>query len=277
MSMKQNEHIAHVSFSDRKGGCEVLVGTSGYSYQEWADCGFYPPGTRSADMLAVYGKMFPIVELNYTWYQMARGEAISRMAAKVPDHFQFAAKLTRTMTHERDRDWRQQARLFKTGIAVLKKRLAAVLVQLPPDFNRTAANRVYLASLLDELHGLPVAVEFRHDSWAIDSVFAELERRKVSLVSVDEPELAGLFPRLDVVTNSDLFYVRFHGRNVAGWRTGNMQKKFDYNYSSSQLDECCKTWIQKMAAVSSKGIVFFNNHVRAQAPANALALMKYLK
>jgi hypothetical protein len=38
----------------------------------------------------------------------------------------------------------------------------------------------------------------------------ELARRRVSLVTVDAPELAGLFPSLDVVTNPDLIYVRFH-------------------------------------------------------------------
>ena len=44
--------------------------------------------------------------------------------------------------------------------------------------------------------------------------FAELERRRTTLVAVDEPNLPGLFPQLDVVTNPDLFYIRFHGRNV---------------------------------------------------------------
>lgn len=258
-------------------GCDVLVGTSGYSYQEWVDSGFYPPATRSADMLPVYAGLFPLVELNYTWYQMARAEAIGRMAAKAPAHFQFAAKLTRTLTHERDDNWRQQVRLYKKGIRVLGERLAAILIQLPPDFDRSNSNRHYLAGLLDELHRFPVAVEFRHDSWAVDSVFAELTRRKVTLVSVDGPELPGLFPVLDVVTNPDLFYVRFHGRNHAGWRTNNMQKKFDYSYSQAELHGWYETHIRKMAAAASKGIVFFNNHVRAQAPANALELMRIIE
>lgn len=259
-----------------KGECDILIGTSGYSYQEWVDNGFYPSGTRTADMLPCYSRLFPIVELNYTWYQMARAEAIERMAAKVPDQFQFAAKLTRTMTHERDDNWREQVRLYREGVGPLGKRLTAVLVQLPPDFDRTQSNRMYLAGLLDELHGFPVAVEFRHVSWAVDSVFYELNRRKVTLVSVDEPELPGLFPRLDVVTNPDLFYVRFHGRNSVGWRTSNMQKKFDYNYSKNELADWYETRIKGMAAEASKGIVFFNNHVRAQAPANALELTQII-
>ncbi len=257
--------------------CPLFIGTSGYSYTEWSDCGFYPAGTRTADMLGHYMRFFPIVELNYTWYQMPREDAMKRMVKKIPAGFLFAAKLTRTMTHERKDDWQEQLRQYRTGVAPLLKSLVAVLIQLPPDFDRSRANRYYLAGLLDGLHGLPVAVEFRHASWAADSVFAELQRRRVTLVAVDEPALPGLFPPLDVVTNPDLFYVRFHGRNQRGWHTSNMQKKFDYNYHKSELEEWGLGNIAAMSRSASKGIIFFNNHVRAQAPRNARELQHILK
>ena len=47
--------------------CPVYVGTCGYSYTEWVDSGFYPEGTKSAEMLGLYGRCFSVVELNYTW------------------------------------------------------------------------------------------------------------------------------------------------------------------------------------------------------------------
>lgn len=257
--------------------CMVMTGTSGYSYLEWVDSGFYPGGTRSAEMLTVYGRSFSIVELNYTWYQMARSDALTRMLAAAPDHMLFAAKLTRTVTHERDEDWRDQVTRYRQGISALGKRLVAILVQLPPDFSRTIANRQFLAELLDCLHGMPTAVEFRHASWAVDSVFNELEQRQVTLVSVDEPDLAGLFPSLDVVTNPSLFYVRFHGRNRQGWKSGNMQKKFDYDYGSAELQQWCEKELSTLASRADRGIVFFNNHVRAQAPRNALLLESLIR
>jgi uncharacterized protein YecE (DUF72 family) len=259
-----------------EGGCQVFVGTSGYSYTEWVDGGFYPAGTKTADMLPLYARVFSIVELNYTWYQMARAEAVARLVAKAPEHFRFAAKLTRTLTHEREENWREQLRLYRAGIEPLRRRLAAVLIQLPPDFARTTSNRRYLAELLDGLEGLPIAVEFRHVSWAVDPVFAELSRRRVTLVTVDVPGLPGLFPPLDVITNPELFYVRFHGRNLAGWRTANMQKKFDYRYCSAELLEWATTRLRVLSSQAGKGIIFFNNHVRAQAPANALELLKII-
>ena len=256
--------------------CPVYVGTCGYSYTEWVDSGFYPEGTKSAEMLGLYGRCFSVVELNYTWYQMARADALARMVAKAPAHLLFAAKLTRTMTHERADNWREQLQLYRQGIAPLKKRLVAVLIQLPPDFDRSVANRNYLGALLDGLHDLPVAVEFRHHSWGIDSVFAELERRRVTLVAVDEPSLPGLFPSLDVVTNPALFYVRFHGRNQEGWRSGNMQKKFNYDYSDQELRGWCDSYLKGMVACADRGVMFFNNHVRAQAPRNGKKLAAIL-
>jgi uncharacterized protein YecE (DUF72 family) len=255
------------------------MGTSGYSYTEWADAGFYPPGTPSGRMLPFYARHFETTELNYTWYQMPKAAAVERMRRLVPAEFRFAAKLTRTMTHEVDPgQWRGQAARYRDGIAPLvqARQLAAVLLQLPPGFRRTPANRHYLAALLDELAGLPLAVEFRHASWATDRVFAELERRRTTLVAVDEPDLPGLFPRLDVVTNPELFYVRFHGRNARGWRSGNMQHQFDYDYGCSELRQWADGPITTMAQQAAGGVLFFNNHVRAQAPRNAMQLMKLL-
>ena len=256
--------------------CPVYVGTCGYSYTEWVDSGFYPAGTKSMEMLGLYGRCFSVVELNYTWYQMARADALARMVEKAPAHLLFAAKLTRTMTHERADNWREQLQFYRQGIAPLQKRLLAVLIQLPPDFDRCIANRNYLAALLDGLHDLPVAVEFRHSSWAIDPVFAELERRQVTLVAVDAPSLPGFFPSLDVVTNPALFYVRFHGRNKVGWQSGNMQKKFNYDYSDQELRAWCDQYLLSMAAKADRGILVFNNHVRAQAPKNGQRLATIL-
>jgi uncharacterized protein YecE (DUF72 family) len=271
-----SEKLCKISAPVSVRGCSILVGTCGYSYTEWVDNGFYPAGTKTADMLGLYARSFSVVELNYTWYQMARAEAMARMMAKAPEHLLFAAKLTRTLTHEREGNLQEQLRLYREGIAPLGSRLAAILIQLPPDFTRTTGNRRYLAALLDGLDPLPAAVEFRHASWAVDPVFAELERRRVSLVTVDTPPLPGLFPSLDVVTNPDLFYVRFHGRNLSGWRTTNMQKKFDYDYSPDELHHWAATRLQALASHTERGIIFFNNHVRAQAPNNARQLIKVI-
>jgi uncharacterized protein YecE (DUF72 family) len=108
-------------------------------------------------------------------------------------------------------------------------------------------------------------------------VFSELENRQVTLVGVDAPDLPNLFPVLDVVTNPNLFYVRFHGRNAKGWRSGKMQLQFDYNYSDDELHAWIENKIEPMSRRARRGVIFFNNHVRAQAPANAQRMAMLLK
>lgn len=268
--------------------CEIRVGTSGYSYAEWTAAGVYPPGMKQSDMLAFYAGRFPAVELNFTWYQMPKADALDRMRRQVPPSFCFAVKLNRTLTHEVSPvEWPDNARRFQEGVAPLVQsgQLAAVLVQLPPSFHRSIGHRRYLANLLDALAGLPLAVEFRHASWALgpaaEKVAAAMAARRVALVAVDAPRLPGLYPPEHmadpgIVTHPDLFYLRLHGRNARGWRSGNMQQQFDYDYSKAELREWTEERIPGMAARAARGLVFFNNHVRGQAPRNAGMLMAIL-
>jgi uncharacterized protein YecE (DUF72 family) len=67
-----------------KHSCRLWVGTSGYSYVEWTDAGFYPSGTKSGQMLPLYAQHFSVTELNYTWYQMPKVHAIERMRRLAP-------------------------------------------------------------------------------------------------------------------------------------------------------------------------------------------------
>jgi uncharacterized protein YecE (DUF72 family) len=260
--------------------CRLFVGTGGYSYTEWIDAGFYPPGTPSNKMLPLYAQHFSITELNYTWYQTPRTEMIERQRRQAPPRFEFAVKLTRILTHEIDSQrWPDHATDYRDGVAPLvqAEQLAAVLIQLPPPFNRTPHHREHLAALLDTLHGLPLAIEFRHRSWANERVFDELERRRITLVGVDGPNLPNRFPALNLVTNPDLFYIRFHGRNPKGWYSGKKQHQFDYSYSDDELRDWVEGKIESMSSRACKGILFFNNHVRAQAPQNARKMIRLLK
>jgi len=257
----------------------LLIGCSGYSYREWIEAGVYPPGTKQTDMLGCYAEQFPIVELNYTWYRLPTPELIDRQRKQAPENFLFTAKLTNTLTHEIDTSiWKENIVRYRDAVAPMLQsgQLVAVLIQLPPSFDRSPSRRKYLASLLDHLHGLPLAVEFRHKSWANDRVFAELEKRKVTLVAVDEPRLSHLFPTLGVVTNPDLAYIRFHGRNADGWLNKPNTHPFDYDYSDEELKPWAEKTIGRMMKRARKGVVFFNNHVSGQAPKNANRLVEML-
>ena len=90
------------------------------------------------------------------------------------------------------------------------------------------------------------------------------------------PNLPHLFPPLDVVTNPDLFYIRFHGRNTRGWQSGKMQQQFDYDYSDNELREWTDATIESMSRQATSGVIFFNNHFRGQAPRNAERMIELL-
>lgn len=55
-----------------------------------------------------------------------------------------------------------------------------------------------------------------------------------------------------------------------------MQKKFDYSYTQRELEQWNTDHLQKMTTSAAAGVIFFNNHVRAQAPHNARQLAQLL-
>jgi uncharacterized protein YecE (DUF72 family) len=120
-------------------------------------------------------------------------------------------------------------------------------------------------------------VEFRNAEWANDKVYAELERRRVSLVTADAPDLPGMFPALDIVTNPALVYVRFHGRTALGWRLNKMATRFDYDYSDGEMSTWIEEKLRGLINRAKTGVLFFSNHVRGQASRNALRLTELLQ
>ena len=55
---------------------QVWIGTSGYSYPDWVGS-FYPAGTRPQRMLSHYCRVFPLVELNFTYYRPPTSEMLT--------------------------------------------------------------------------------------------------------------------------------------------------------------------------------------------------------
>ncbi len=256
----------------------IFVGTCGYAYPDWRESGFYPPDIRAGAMLSFYARTFPITELNTTWYQMPREEGMERLLAQAPAGFLFTVKLHRSLSHEAEPSrTSSQTAAFRRGLTPLlqSRRLAAVLLQFPECFDRSPAHRRRLTSLLELLSGLPLAVEFRHDSWAADKVFAEMEKRQVALVLPDAPGLSGLFPPLRVATHRKFLYVRFHGRNREQWNRGGFQR-LDYDYTEAELQEWIERQLVPMADGTRQAFLFFNNHVRGQAARNAATLARLI-
>jgi uncharacterized protein YecE (DUF72 family) len=166
----------------------VLVGTSGFSYPAWRGS-FYPEKLPESKMLAYYATQMGAVEVNNTFYRMPTPETLARWGAETPDGFRFALKSPRRITHDR--------KLADVGAAVerldqaartLGDKLGPILFQLPPVMRK---DLVRLDDFLAALPaGLKPAVEFRHDSWFTDDVYACLRARKAALCIAESEELA---------------------------------------------------------------------------------------
>ncbi len=254
----------------------ILVGTSGYSYEDWVGP-FYPPGTSRQDFLGLYAQQFPVVELNFSYYQQPNRRTLERMLAVAPPPFSFALKAHRTMTHEIGDTWEKDIETFREGVRPLSEagRLAAVLLQFPFSFGYTPESRTRLAELCARLEGLPLAVEFRKREWLRDAVLEGLRQRGVSIVSVDEPDLPDLLPPTTEATGG-FGYVRFHGRNKKDWWTGDNASRYNYLYNRDELGE----WVKRIRLIMERvplTLVFFNNHWRGNAAQNARDLRRMLE
>jgi uncharacterized protein YecE (DUF72 family) len=242
----------------------VWIGTSGYSYAGWVGA-FYPPGTSPARMLPVYCQSFPIVELNFTYYRLPTPEMLLRQVERAPAGFQFLIKAPGTVTHQEKLD---DLMPFREAISVLEARncLQGVLCQFPQSAHQTAKRWKQLDQVFAGLAGIPVAVEFRHRSWAGPETISRLAAAGVDLVAVDVPDLVDLYPR-GFVQTTPRAYIRFHSRKAENWYLSD-QDRYDYFYSDAEMLE----WARQLVAVESQtqqAFVLFNNCHHAQAAANA--------
>ena len=164
----------------------MRVGTSGYQYKFWRGS-FYPEGCKEADMLGEFGKRLPTVEINNTFYRMPKAAVMERWAAQVPDEFRFAIKASRRITHiKRLKECADDVRYLLGAAAALGDKLGIVLFQLPPNLKCDLGRLDGLLAALDPAQRY--TLEFRHESWFTDEVFAKLREKNVALCLCDEGE-----------------------------------------------------------------------------------------
>jgi uncharacterized protein YecE (DUF72 family) len=255
---------------------EILIGTSGYSYDDWVGP-VYPEGTPRRDFFRIYSRLFSFAELNYSYYSFPASRTLGALQEKSPEGFRFAVKGHRSMTHEASDDIPSICARFTEALAPLEEAgsLASVLLQFPYSFHYTRENRLRLDQLCRGLEKLPVHLEFRNTDWFQHRVTEELARRGVGIVLSDYPPLEGL-PDFTPRSASPTVYARFHGRNSAAWWKGTNVTRYDYRYSRAELAERVPA-LKKLAASASVLLVAFNNHYKGQAVENARELKGLLE
>ncbi len=156
-------------------------GASGYAFKEWQGS-FYPDKIAPEAMLAWYAERLPTVEINNSFYRMPKVEVLQRWAEATPQHFRFAIKASKRITHDARLDAEAAADALAylyRNLAVLGARRGPVLFQLPPYLRKDTARLQAFLQLLPEGHR--AAFEFRHNSWFDDEVYAVLRTAGAAL------------------------------------------------------------------------------------------------
>jgi uncharacterized protein YecE (DUF72 family) len=255
----------------------VEVGTSSWTDPTLVrDTSFYPKGAGSAeDRLRYYSSIFPVVEVDSTFYAPPSLQVSKTWVGRTPANFRMDVKAfglftghpvaSRTLWADlRDAvlpDHVDKAKIYATHLepdaldeAWLRfehalrplhdaGKLGAVMFQWPPWFTAKRANRELLEQLPQRLSDYQLAVEFRHGSWMAENdrerTLDLLARNGLAYVVVDEPQgFKNSVPPVAAAT-ADLAVVRFHGRNAENWlRKGiTPAERFRYLYRAEELQE----------------------------------------
>ncbi len=222
-------------------------GTSGFSYKEWIGP-FYPPGTKNADMLAVYAESLPSVEINNTFYRMPRKSVVAQWHENTPTDFRFAIKASRRITHSKKLvDTAETVGYLTKALEPLGEKLGVVLFQLPPYF---ALDLDVLNAFVKSLpKQLPAAFEFRHASWQCEAVLDCLAPHNAAVCVSDTSDTGEDLPH-----SGSFGYLRLR----------------QSDYSGGQL----KSWAKRINQSPWESVfVFFKHEAEGAAPRMARQFM----
>ncbi len=294
----------------------VRVGTA-----SWTDptlireADWYPKRSMSAEArLRFYASVFPMVEVDATYYHPPTEELAALWVERTPQDFRFDVKAYSLLTQHPTRPqslWPDLAEQidtehnggaksvyvshlpeaavdeawerFRQALMPLLSagKLGAVFFQFPQWFTNRRDNREYLDTLPQRLPDYQVAVEFRHVSWldgeSAAKTFKQLESLGLAYVAVDEPQgFTSSVPPVVAVT-ADLAVLRMHGHNTENWQRKGITaaERFKYLYSTDELRE----WVPRVTEVASSARethVVFNNCYRDYGVRNARELGELL-
>ena len=237
---------------------EVYLGSGGFSYPYWKGV-FYPPGLKPRDYLWHYARHFNAVEVNSSFYHVPSAKTLAGMVERSGSRVRFAIKVHRRITHVRDTDDSLYSRLFES-VRPLEEAgvLGPFVAQFPFAFQRTPANRRYLQEVVDRFSDRPLAVELRHQSWAVEPVWNAFREQNIIWVSADYPPLDGL-PQSGLVISSQVAYLRFMGRNAEKWwEHETREERYDYLYSEEELKPYVRRLREFSSSLREAWVVFHN-------------------
>ncbi len=277
---------------------------------------FYPPDAAdTASRLAFYAERFNLAEVDSTYYALPSKRNTQRWADAVPEDFRFSVKAFALFTQHPTRlssipksfhdelppEVRKKARvyykdvppelseklwgIFLGALEPMREagKLGAILLDFPPWFGPSEANRAYLEHARERLGDENVMVEFRNRRWVEDETSAASTfdlRRELGygFVCVDEPPgLKSSFPPVVALTSS-IGAIRFRGRNGERWEEKGVstEERLNWWYSDEELSEWLPG-VRQLAAEAEEVYLAFNTKAEDQSVVNAARLQRLLE
>jgi uncharacterized protein YecE (DUF72 family) len=236
-----------------------FIGTSGWHYDDWRGH-FYPEKLPKAKWLEFYAGYFNTLELNNSFYHLPSEAAFNNWYNSSPPDFVFSVKVSRFITHiKRMKDCDDAVVNFMSRARLLKEKLGPLLYQLPPGLHRDDA---LLETFLEDLpRDLKHVIEFRHESWFTEDVFALLRRYHTGFCIFDMPRLTS-----PLLATTVFAYIRFHGR----------EGLYSSRYTDKEMAEWAKR-IDELAEKLESVYIYFNNDIAGYALENARTIRDYLE
>ncbi|OZI13018.1 hypothetical protein CEW92_03610 [Bacillaceae bacterium SAS-127] len=258
----------------------IYVGLTGWGDHDT----LYQHGVASRDKLMEYAAHFPIVELDASFYAVQPLRNMEKWVAETPENFKFIVKAYQGMTgHQRGEipfeSKEEMFQRFNDSLQPLVEadKLAMVLFQFPPWFDCQRKNVNYLRYCKEQMRDVPLALEFRHQSWYLpeykEQTLTFMEKEKWIHTVCDEPQAGeGSVPIILQATNAVKTLVRLHGRNVHGWRQQNNPNWREVRYLYDYNDEELGQWVEHAEQLQKQSehiYVLFNNNSGGHAANNA--------
>ena len=288
---------------------QVRVGTASWTDRTLIESGWYPPEANTPEQrLRYYARQFPLVEVDSAYYALPAEQTARAWAERTPASFTFNVKAFRLFTQHptpvkalpadlreaaaktgkervylKDVDPELADQAWERFLAALEPlrgagKLGAILLQYPPWFPISRANKEYILACAQRAAPRRVCVEFRNRTWMSEKNQREtldfLASHRLPYVCVDMPQgYPSSIPPVLAAT-SDLAVVRMHGHSDK-WTSTNISEKFGYRYGDRELDEWAGQ-VRHLAGQAELTHVLFNNCYRDYAHVNAQQLMARL-
>jgi uncharacterized protein YecE (DUF72 family) len=247
----------------------VRFGCISWTYPDWLGS-FYPAGTKPADFLQLYARVFDLVEVDSSFYRSPGASLVKQWREKTPPNFLFSVKLPGKMSHEkRFSGVEKDLDYFEKTVSVgLGDKLACIIAQLPPN-SKSELDFPKLENFLEKVASTKkfrYAFEFRNKSWFNKDTFALLRRNNCCYAwsATERFEGEDMFSEV----TADFLYVRFMGKFGEFKRLSKVQK---------DRSDLLNKWWEKISAVSESGKPVYavvSNHFSGFAPATVNDLRK---